>query len=267
MNTDVEWEKWGKSDPYFAVLTHQKFRNENLTPESKEEFFESGKSHVNQVLKTCREHFDQDFEPDAVLDFGCGTGRLVIPFAGIASQVVGLDVSDSMLDEARKNCEEQSLRNVRLIKSDDNLSNLHGQFDLVNSFIVFQHIPVERGGKLFTRLLDHLNEGGICAIHVLYSMPVQESIEEPPPDSLARKANRRFWRLVNILKRSGQATAGNEEATETVEPDPEMQMNPYDLNEIFLTAQSAGIQRIFFEFTDHGGALGTYLYFQKPKRD
>ena len=38
MNTDIEWEKWGKQDPYFSVLTHDKFRNRNLTDKEKLDF-------------------------------------------------------------------------------------------------------------------------------------------------------------------------------------------------------------------------------------
>lgn len=46
--------------------------------------------------------------------------------------------------------------------------------------------------------------------------------------------------------------------------DPEMQMNPYNLNEIFFIIQTAGASNIYIEFTDHGGELGVCLCFQKP---
>ena len=47
--------------------------------------------------------------------------------------------------------------------------------------------------------------------------------------------------------------------------DPEIQMNPYNVNELFFKLQSVGIHKFHVEFTDHGGELGLFLYFQKPK--
>lgn len=260
MNTDAEWEKWGKNDPYFGVITQEKYRSQNLTEEAKLEFFNSGKRHITDVLEVCRRHFDHNFSPRYVLDFGCGVGRLVIPFAEIAEHVVGVDVSDSMLEEARKNCNEYLVQNITLLKSDDNLSSLDGEFDLIHSFIVFQHIPIERGACIFTNLLNHLKKGGICAIQITYSKAYfRDRNGVPPIESSANRMKRRLKRIVrrllNIVKRR---------ASDSQSQDPEMQMNPYNLNELFYLIQSAGIRNAYVVFTDHGGELGVYLYFQKP---
>jgi len=253
MNTDKEWEKWGKKDPYFGVITHEKFRSRNLTEDAKKEFFESGRSHINHVLEVCRQHIDPDFSPKRVLDFGCGTGRLVIPLAEIAEHVVGLDVSDSMLEEAFKNCNNYSTKTVRLLKSDDTLSCLDGCFDFIHSWIVFQHIPVDRGRRIFRNLFDHLEEGGICAVQFTYSKDIFAKryglpLRKLPLIKILMKIKRLVRRLVKI------------------ECDPDMQMNPYNVNELLFLIQSQGIRNLHVEFTDHGGELGVFLYFQKPKQ-
>jgi len=147
MTTDAEWEKWGRQDPYFGVITFEKYRNQNLSESAKAEFFQTGKDHIEHVMDVCRKHIDSNFSPRRSLDFGCGTGRLLLPLAGISEAAVGIDVSDSMLKETRKNCTEHQIDNVQLVKSDDQLSRLEGQFDFIHSFIVFQHIPVDRGKK------------------------------------------------------------------------------------------------------------------------
>src|SRR6266852_4183437 len=169
MSTDTDWEEWGRRDPYFGVITDPKFRSGKINEDAKREFLASGESHVHSVLSTIRKHIDPGFEPRTVLDFGCGVGRLLIPFAKVAEDVVGLDVSPSMLQEARRNCGEQRLHNVRLLRSDDDLSTLTGEFNLIHSCIVFQHIPVERGRALFSKLLGHLCAGGVGAIQLTYS--------------------------------------------------------------------------------------------------
>jgi SAM-dependent methyltransferase len=241
MSTDVAWEEWGRRDPYFGVITDPKFRSAQLSQRTKQDFFESGESHVHGVLATIRKHIDPLFAPRTVLDFGCGVGRLVVPFAKVAEEVVGLDVSPSMLREAQRNCDECQLHNVRLLMSDDALSTLHGMFDLIHSCIVFQHIPLERGRAIFAELLRHLRPGGVGAIQLTYSktrFASTHGIAPPLPPSLEMSAR--------------PSATGS---------DPEIQMNPYNINEILFSMQSHGVQQFHVEFSDHGGELGVFLFF------
>jgi SAM-dependent methyltransferase len=241
MSTDSAWEEWGRRDPYFGVITHPKFRRSAMNEDAKREFFESGAPHAQHVLATIRRHINPEFAPRKVLDFGCGVGRLLVPFAGIVEEVVGLDISSSMLEEARRNCDERQLRNVRLLHSDDDLSILTDRFDLIHSFIVFQHIPVERGRTIISKLLRHLNPGGIAAIHLTYSKTRFAATHGvAPPGSPPRRA-------------AASATPGG--------ADPEIQMNPYNLNEILFLMQCQGVQQCHIQFSDHGGELGVFLFF------
>jgi len=245
LSTDSAWEEWGKRDPYFAVITHPRYRRAALDKRALEDFFASGQGHADYLMSTIRKHIDPAFAPSRVVEFGCGVGRLLIPFASIAAEVVGLDVSDAMLQEARRNCDLQSLHNVRLIKSDYQLSELTGSFDLLHSCIVFQHIPCARGQSIIARLLQFVRPGGVAALHVLYShasptsvpeteLPERYQTDRPPP-------------------------------APAPDVDPEMQMNPYDINRVLLTMQRAGVQDLHIDFTDHGGELGLFLFCRLPE--
>jgi SAM-dependent methyltransferase len=240
MRTDAAWEEWGRRDPYFGVITAPRFRRSEFNEQSKREFFESGESHVHLVIAKIRQYMDPSFAPKTVLEFGCGVGRLLVPFAAIAESVVGLDVSPSMLLEARRNCDERQLNNVQLMPSDDDLSSLTGTFDLVHSFIVFQHIPVQRGRTLFGKLLRHIRPGGIGALHLTYS-----------------KAQ--FAPTHGVAPPQAKSSAAN--GPRPTDADPEIQMNPYNLNEILFLMQCQGVERFHVEFSDHGGELGVYLFF------
>jgi hypothetical protein len=44
--------------------------------------------------------------------------------------------------------------------------------------------------------------------------------------------------------------------------DPEMQMNAYNVNELLFLIQNLGVSRFHVDFTDHGGELGIFLFFQ-----
>ena len=249
--TDKEWEKFGKEDPYFGVLTHEKFLTINLTEETLEEFFKSGFDYIDNLFGTIQQPIDQDFTVKKALDFGCGVGRLVIPLAKVALEVTGIDVSDSMLKEAKKNCESRSINNVVLVKSDDNLSALNGKYAFIHSFIVFQHIPVTRGEQIFENLIEHLESGGICVAHFTYAY---------------NSRRKRFYNnLIRFIKRDIPLSNNIISLIKKIKaPGPHMQMNSYDLNHLFLMIQRANIVDFYTEFTNHGGMLGVVVYFKRP---
>jgi tRNA/tmRNA/rRNA uracil-C5-methylase (TrmA/RlmC/RlmD family) len=134
--TDKEWEKFGKNDAYFGVISCDKYRKLNLTEKNKKEFFESGFAYTEEVIQRVNQKIDVNFRPQRALDFGCGVGRISIPLARLAQEVIAVDVSDAMLSEARKNCQAYSIHNVNFIKSDNNLLTLKEQVDFIHSFII-----------------------------------------------------------------------------------------------------------------------------------
>jgi SAM-dependent methyltransferase len=259
--TDIAWEEWGQQDPYFGVITDPRFRKENLTPETKQEFFHSGRLHVDAILALTRATIAPAFTPRRVLDFGCGVGRLVIPFASIADEVVGIDVSEAMLGEARENCLSRNISNVHLVISDDELSALEGSFDLIHSLLVFQHIPIVRGRLLLRGLLSRLAPGGVGVLDFTYGKSYF-------PESFGRPVRKKkgviptmYGKTMRGLRTIGLAapTPENDEAT-----DPEMQMNAYNLSEIFFLLKEAGVISMHTQFMDHGGEQAVLLFFQKP---
>ena len=249
-NSDKEWEKFGKDDPYFGVITHDKYHKSNLTDESKEEFFESGSNYVDEVIEKVRQRIDPNFTLKRALDFGCGVGRLVIPLAKIAEEVTGVDVSDSMLNEAKKNCETRSIKNAVFSKSDDSLSFLDGKYNFIHSFIVFQHIPVKRGERIFENLISRLDNEGVCVVHFTY-VPEYNSTKI---FSFIKRFVPLSGNFMNLIK--GRKFFA-----------PQMQMNAYELNQLLLTIHNTNVRSCYAEFTNHGGMRGIVLYFQKPGVD
>jgi len=242
--TNREWEKFGKDDPYFGVIAHDKFHRFNLTDANKEEFFKSGADYIDSVIKNIRKHIDQKFKINKALDFGCGVGRLVLPLANLSHQVTGVDVSDSMLNEAKNNCKTRSIDNVIFITADDTLSSLPGKYDFIHSFIVFQHIPAERGLRIFDNLIAHLEKEGVCVVHFTYA--VSHSIKDFIKRYIPLSNN-----VINLIM--GRKFFA-----------PQMQMNAYDVNRLFLKLQKADVFEFYTEFTNHGGELGIVVYFKKP---
>lgn len=258
-STDDDWREWGRRDPYFAVLTDPRFRQGRLGEAERESFFKSGDRHVEHLLAMVHRLLGVPrFTPARALDFGCGVGRILIPLARIAGEVTGVDISAEMLDEARRNCAQAQVANARFALSDDTLSRVEGTFDLVHTFIVLQHVDVERGRALFQRLVQLVAPGGVGVLHVTYAKTVHAETYGRPPASVPSVA--RFGPLRALLRRLRLARKpkGGTHA------DPLMQMNCYPLNDLLFILQQAGQRFVQFELTDHGGELGAIIYFRKP---
>src|SRR5262245_35218330 len=102
-NSDKAWEFWGSIEPYWAVCSKADFLLGKIDDASRLDFFQSGEDHVEWLFGTIADHVEPDFRPRVALDFGCGLGRVAIPLAKRCECVIGVDVSDTMLGQARKN--------------------------------------------------------------------------------------------------------------------------------------------------------------------
>ncbi len=162
--TDHDWERWGATAPYYGVLSINRFRPENLDADAKEAFFASGERHISAVFSRIESMAGKPFRPRTALDFGCGVGRLSIPMARRCDSVIAADVAPAMLAETMRNCELHGIENLEAEVSDDRLSRIPANIDLVHSFIVLQHIPPSRGEQIVAELANRVSNDGFLAL-------------------------------------------------------------------------------------------------------
>jgi len=244
-----EWETFGRVDPYFGVLTDEDYRRERLSDAARERFFETGREHVDTVARLVREHSGRELSPRRAMDFGCGVGRLVVALAERARQVVGVDVAPSMLAEARRVCDARGLTDVELVLT-PSLASLRPDFDLIHSYIVFQHIPVRDGYELFARLVSLLAPGGIGVVHV--------SLAAGRPMTAAYS-----WVLTRVPLAASLANLrrGRDWSYPTLE------MNCYSLERLMRILYAADVRRASVVFEPAAGASGydsAVLVFERP---
>ena len=255
--TDDPWEYYGKNNPYFGVLTQERFSADQWSDDAKKEFFATGERYVDSIFETVGNHLDPNVRPTRALDFGCGVGRITLPLARKCGSVVGVDVSKSMLAEAEKNARDRSLANVTFIKADDSLSRVSGIFDFVHSFIVFQHIPPKRGAAIFKRLIDLLQEGGIGVLHVTYSFASTAT--------LGRRLRKAAKQSIPFFSAAANVLRGRPFR------EPIMQMNEYDLNHLLRILHESGCHEIHLRLTEtnvQGQAFyGVSFFFLKKRSD
>ncbi len=199
---DDHWEGFARSDPYWAVLTDERFRGRAMSPSERDEFFARGERHVRGVMATRDALLGNRAPPRRALDFGCGVGRLLPALARRCHEVVGVDISAAMVEEARLNCRRMAISSVELVRDSDGLQAVGGSFDFVHSVLVFQHIEPRRGERILASLCDKLAPGGVAALQFTVGSRrtrLQDGIERlrsvAPPIHL----------LLNVL--SGRAAA------------------------------------------------------------
>ncbi|GAA4756238.1 class I SAM-dependent methyltransferase [Sphingomonas daechungensis] len=236
LSTDKAWEKFGRENPYYGVLAEERFTAPQIG-DNRDAFFESGRAFVAGLLRRYESHFGA-VPRGSALDHGCGVGRLTLPLGAGFEQVTGLDVSPSMLAEAKANAERLDVANVEFELADDRLSNAAGQFDFVNSYITLQHIPVRRGLSILARLVERVRPGGGIHVHV--------SIRT---DGLPSRAL--WWASHHIpgVKIWQNICAGRRWNA------PAMQMNDYPMSEVIVALASGGVSEFLVATEQHAKFL------------
>ena len=245
-DSDRDWRKWGRSEPYFGVVTEREFKADRIAANT-ERFFDTGRRDVATVMEQIA-RFYGDIPTARALDFGSGVGRLVLPFTERFDHVVGVDISEDMIAEARRNCANAAVQNVDFAMSDDELTAVAGSsFDLIHSYIVLQHVPIKRGLALTDRLLALLKPGGVAALH--YSL--QRKLSAARAVAYPIQHHVPFGRAVTNSVRGRSWDA------------PAMQMNNYPLAEIIGVFEQHGLDQIVVVPEQHDTALTAYVFGRK----
>ena len=106
---------------------------------------------VDQVLAWIQEQ--GDLERRSFCDAGCGVGSLSLPLAQLgAASVLASDLSEAMVEEARRRATEASISPTRLSITASDLESLSGRYDTVVCLDVFIHYPQRAAEAMVTHL-------------------------------------------------------------------------------------------------------------------
>jgi SAM-dependent methyltransferase len=169
-----EWEDLAAVDPYWGVLTHPQAKHGGWDQSA---FFASGQQAVEELLKTA-DQFEVPRHRAAVLDFGCGLGRLTRALAHRFDQAHGLDVSESLIGQARElnhdvpNCEFRVL-------DGDGLAEFESEsIDLVCSLLVLQHQARRKAIRGYiAEFVRVLRPGGLLVFQLPTHIPVRHRVQ------------------------------------------------------------------------------------------
>jgi len=109
------------------------------------------KNHIhNKILNELK---DDLFREKKTISLGCGSGELEIIMGRKDYSIVGVDISNEVLQIAKKHKEDENLSNVQFLEGAiDNLSFFDGSFEGGYAIEVFEHIEPKELGKAFSEI-------------------------------------------------------------------------------------------------------------------
>lgn len=249
-DTDHDWRLLAESEPYWAMISDESFRGKALDPAAMARFQQSGEEVVSNLFGLVQRHLVPGFQPQRVLELGCGVGRLLLPMARRAGEAVGVDIAPALLSLASEAARIAGLGNVQLLPGDDQLSQVAGPFHLINCYHVLQHVPPERGYALIGAMLARLAHGGVGSLQVTYARSRKFLAHETPKSRYYRRDG---LQLIDIMPTGWQPEPGT------------VSMYDYDLNQVMAMLQTVAGHPILALPTADDSHLGMHFIFQRAR--
>jgi SAM-dependent methyltransferase len=156
-----DWDDLATVDPLWAVLSAEGKRDGGW---DLDEFFATGEADVEHVLARAAA-IGRPARREWALDFGCGVGRLTRALAKRFDHVHGIDVSERMIEQARRLNEAEA--NASFKSADE---PPEGAFDLVIANLVLQHLPSRLRARVYIgRLIRATRPDGV----VVFQLPTR----------------------------------------------------------------------------------------------
>jgi 2-polyprenyl-3-methyl-5-hydroxy-6-metoxy-1,4-benzoquinol methylase len=161
----AQWSALGETEPYWSVVTDERFKRANLDQHQRE-FFEGGK-RAAALLDAFAARAGVRIPRGRCLELGCGVGRVTIPLAARFDSITALDVSSGNLEICRNHLAQAGTTNVetRLLSRLEDLERIE-PFDVFYSLIVLQHNPPPIIKFILRRILRKARPGGLAFFQV-----------------------------------------------------------------------------------------------------
>ena len=156
------WEGQAASDPLWAILSEPHKRGRKWTLD---EFFATGETLVAEWLGRATAAGAVIHHGTAV-DFGCGIGRLTQALADRFDAVVGVDISRTMVDIARRMNRHGDRVTYRHNPQSDLSLLADASADLLFTVIVLQHIRPALAESYVDEFFRVVRPGGLVIFHV-----------------------------------------------------------------------------------------------------
>jgi SAM-dependent methyltransferase len=156
------WNELARKDAMWAVLSDEAKSGERWDADA---FFATGVSDVRGVMERLQS-LGLEVNRTRALDFGCGVGRLTRALSPFFDEVVGVDVSDVMLEKARTLRALPANVILRHNPSGDLAVVSRQSVSFALSLIALQHVPELAALRYIDGIGEALRPGGIAYLQL-----------------------------------------------------------------------------------------------------
>jgi SAM-dependent methyltransferase len=157
------WKRLGEEKPHWSVLSADRFKPENIGANDSE-FYRSGAMDLDLILNILENNGREISSIGAIVEYGCGVGRVTPHLATRFQRVIAIDISASHLAMARQRC--AGFLNVEFVAAEVPDFGMTAPFDLWFSYIVLQHNPPPIIARILARMFGYLAPGGVAIFQV-----------------------------------------------------------------------------------------------------
>ena len=161
--TAVFWAKVGSAEPYWSMGAGEQFLQSHWNAH-RAEFYASGAEDRDLVVSLLRRIGRRPSDVGRLVEYGCGVGRAAIPLARAFASVVGLDISPTHLELARRYAEAEGVENITFsLTTATDLMPASG-YDLWYSRAVLPHNPPPVIAAILAKAFERLETRGVAII-------------------------------------------------------------------------------------------------------
>ncbi len=158
------WEAFAQTDPMWAILADPAKQGNKW---NRDEFFATGVRTIQNMM----EYLDKlpvKCGRQRALDFGCGMGRLTQALAEHFDRVDGVDISTTMIEQARVH-NHKGERVQYHVNQTAQLPFPENTFDFVYSVIVLQHVEIQIARQYVAEFIRVIRPGGLAVFQAVSS--------------------------------------------------------------------------------------------------
>jgi glycosyltransferase involved in cell wall biosynthesis/ubiquinone/menaquinone biosynthesis C-methylase UbiE len=219
------WDRFGKEDPFWAVLTHPDKKGGRW---NEAEFFETGRRDIRAVLDRMTA-LGISLKYEKALDFGCGPGRITQALAEHFQEVHGIDIAPSMIATANE-LNRNGRRCIYHLNEEPHIRLFdENTFDMVYTWLVLQHMPTQLALGYIAEFVRVTRPGGV----IVFQVPDRRQRATPGEEQWEGDLPAVFWRAeepimlmcatpyAEVVRTLEEAGARAIEAVEDTHADPE----------------------------------------------
>lgn len=111
----------------------------------------------DKLLKGLRQAYMPE-KMESLLDIGCGTGQLTLPLSTYCERIVGIDINEEMIEQARLEKKRRGLDHIHFqVLSAEALEALHQTWDVIVCGNAFHWMDRD---EVLKQAYEYLNQGG-----------------------------------------------------------------------------------------------------------